>query len=202
MGRKAGLTKPDIVAAAGAVADRYGYDGLTLARVAERLGIQSPSLYHHVEGLDDLRREVSILGARELGARFQAALADVQHAEGLLAMREMARAFRAFAHDHPGLYAAAQGATALDEDQTLYEAAPDAFNTVLGAVAGLGLPVEQQFTIIGSVRAALHGFISLEARLGVGDPEESDRNFEMMLELLESGVRMWVAEAETASARP
>src|SRR5262245_19492696 len=192
MGRKAGLTKPDIVAAAGAVADRYGYDGLTLARVAERLGIQSPSLYHHVEGLDDLRREVAILGARELGARFQAALAELQQSEGLEAMREMARAFRAFAHEHPGLYAAAQGATALDEDQTLYEAAPDAFNTVLGAVAALGLPVEQQFTIIGSVRAALHSFIVLEARLGVGEPDESDRNFEMMLELLESGVRMWV----------
>lgn len=195
MGRKAGLTKEDIVVAAGAVADGHGLEALTIARVAARLGVQSPSLYHHVEGLDDLRHEVGILGARELGARFRTTLLEVDDDDGFETLRSMARAFRAFSQDHPGLYAAAQPATSLDEDQALYEAAPEAFDTVLAAVAALGLSADQQLHVIRSVRAALHGFISLESRPGFGPSDDVDQSFELMLDLLDGGVRRWVEQA-------
>jgi AcrR family transcriptional regulator len=195
MGRKAGLSQEDVVVAAGAVADRDGFDCLTIARVAELLGVQSPSLYHHVDGLDDLRRHVAVLGARELGGRFRASLDGIDASDGLAAMRSMARAFRAFAQDHPGLYAAAQPATSLDEDLTLYEAAPEAFDTVAAAVGRLGLDAEEQVHVIRSLRAALHGFIALENRPGFGQPEDVDASFEVMLDLLEGGVRSWVEEA-------
>jgi AcrR family transcriptional regulator len=194
MGRKAGLCREDIVVAAGAVADRDGYDCLSIARVAERLGVQSPSLYHHIEGLDDLRREVSILGTRELGARSRASLDGLDASDGLAAMRSMARAFRSFAQEHPGLYAAAQPATSLDEDLTLYQAAPEAFDTVAAAVGRLGLGPDDQVHVIRALRAALHGFIALEARPGFGQPDDVDASFELMLDLMEGGVRTWVTE--------
>src|SRR5262245_61216882 len=119
MGKKAGLTKQDIVAAAALVADRDGYEAMTLAHVAEELGIQSPSLYHHVHGLDDLRHEVAVFGARELALRFAAAVDDADPADAYTSLQVMAHAFRDFAKDHPGLYAAAQPATPLDSDMTL-----------------------------------------------------------------------------------
>jgi AcrR family transcriptional regulator len=195
MGRKAGLSREDIVIAAGAVADRDGFESLSIARVAERLGVQSPSLYHHIDGLDDLRRLVAILGAKELGARFRASLDALDGGDGLAAMRAMARAFRAFAQEHPGLYSAAQPATSLDDDLTLYEAAPEAFDTVLAAVGRLGLGPEDEVHVIRSLRAALHGFIALESRPGFGQPDDVDQSFELMLDLMEGGVRAWVAQA-------
>jgi AcrR family transcriptional regulator len=196
VGRKAGLTKEDVVAAAARLADQEGLECLSMAAVAALLGVQPPSLYHHVDGLDELRHEVAIFGARELGARFRAALEAIDETDepGVGTLAHMARAFRAFSQEHPGLYAAAQPATSLDEDQALYAAAPEAFDTVLAAMAAIGLTAADQVHVIRSVRAALHGFIILESRPGFGVPDDVDRSFDLMLELLQGGVQIWVDE--------
>jgi AcrR family transcriptional regulator len=194
VGRKAGLTKGDVVAAAARIADRDGLELLTIAHVAEALGVQPPSLYHHVGGLEDLRHEVGVLGAQELARRFTQALADAPDLDGLASLRVMAHAFRDFARDHPGLYAAAQPATSLDADLTLYQAAPQAFDTVLATVASLGLTPDDQVHVIRSVRAALHGFILYESRPGFGEPDDVDRSFEQMIDLLEGGIRSLLPE--------
>ena len=52
---RAGLTPATVVDAAIALVDRDGPDALTLAAVADRLDVRAPSLYNHVDGLDDLR---------------------------------------------------------------------------------------------------------------------------------------------------
>ena len=54
--------------AAAALADEGGAgEELSLARLAERLGVRKPSLYNHVEGLSGLRRELALMALRELG---------------------------------------------------------------------------------------------------------------------------------------
>jgi AcrR family transcriptional regulator len=201
VGKRAGLTKEDVVAAAARVADRDGLDRLTIASVADALGIQSPSIYHHVDGLDDLRHEIGTYGARELAKRFAAAVDDAGSTDAYAALQVMAHAFRDFAKDHPGLYAAAQPATPLDGDQTLYDAAPEAFNTVLGMVATLGLPPEEQVNVFQSVRAALHGFIMCEAQPGFGRPEEADAQFQHMIDMLDAGLRVIVARNKKVRRR-
>jgi len=50
---RAGLTAEAVVAAAGALADERGLDGVTLSELAGRLGVRPPSLYAHVGGLED-----------------------------------------------------------------------------------------------------------------------------------------------------
>jgi AcrR family transcriptional regulator len=194
VGKKAGLTREDVVAAAAAVADRDGFDHLGIAGVASVLGVQPPSLYHHVEGLDDLRHEVGIFGARELARRFAASLDEAGDVDAYASLKLMAHAFRNFAREHPGLYAAAQPATSLDADLALYEAAPAAFDTVLRTVASLGLPPDEQVRVIRSVRAALHGFIICETRPGFGPPDEVDASFEHMIAMLDAGLRSIAAD--------
>jgi TetR/AcrR family tetracycline transcriptional repressor len=48
------LTRDDVVRAAIETLDEVGLEGLTTRRVAERLGVRSPSLYWHVRDKDEL----------------------------------------------------------------------------------------------------------------------------------------------------
>lgn len=47
-----------IVNAALTFLDREGWDALTINALANHLGTKGPSLYNHVDSLDDLRRTV------------------------------------------------------------------------------------------------------------------------------------------------
>lgn len=55
MSPRIGLTLPKIVETAVEIADANGIQEVTLASLAQRLGIRSPSLYNHVKGLQDVR---------------------------------------------------------------------------------------------------------------------------------------------------
>src|SRR5204863_8542685 len=70
---RAGLSAEAVVDAAAQLADREGLEAVTLARLAADAGVRPPSLYAHVDGLDDLRRRLAIRGARELAAALREA---------------------------------------------------------------------------------------------------------------------------------
>ena len=55
-----GLSRAAVVETAARLADRDGYDALTLGAVAADAGVRPPSLYNHVDGLAGLRRELGI----------------------------------------------------------------------------------------------------------------------------------------------
>ena len=65
---RAGLSAEALVDAAAALADREGLEAVTLTRLAADAGVRPPSLYAHVDGLDDLRRRLANRGRRELAA--------------------------------------------------------------------------------------------------------------------------------------
>jgi AcrR family transcriptional regulator len=48
---KRGLTRDAVIDAAAEIADSDGLDAVTVARVAESLGVRAPSLYTHLDGL-------------------------------------------------------------------------------------------------------------------------------------------------------
>jgi AcrR family transcriptional regulator len=47
--------------------DQEGREALSLGRLAQRLGIQTPSLYNHIDGLPGLYRALAVWNARTLG---------------------------------------------------------------------------------------------------------------------------------------
>lgn len=53
------VTKTAVIQAASDIADEKGLNNVSLKVVAERLNIRTPSLYNHIENLDDLLREVA-----------------------------------------------------------------------------------------------------------------------------------------------
>src|ERR1700737_3470754 len=58
--RPARLSRDSIINAALTFLDREGWDALTINALAIQLGTKGPSLYNHVNSLEDLRRTVRI----------------------------------------------------------------------------------------------------------------------------------------------
>jgi AcrR family transcriptional regulator len=184
--RKRGVTVEDVAAAAVAVADASGLEGLTLAAVSARVGVRSPSLYAHVDGLDGVKRLVALRAAAEMEAVLRGASRGV---EGLAALRAIAHAYRRFANDRPGLYAATQRAVRPGEDDELYAALAAVIVPVVGALRAAGVAAEDVIHMTRAIRSALHGFVELEGSSGFGMPESVDESFGLLVELLLSGVR-------------
>jgi AcrR family transcriptional regulator len=183
---RAGLTPDVVVAEAARVADASGYDRLTLAAVAQRFGVAVPSLYKHVAGLDALRREVAIRGIRELGDALAVAVREGGD-EGLTAI---AHAYRAYARSHPGRYAATLRAPAPDDSEA-GAASRAVLDTVFSVLSGYGLTGADAIDATRALRAALHGFVQLEAVGGFGMPHDVDRSFARLVELLDTALRNW-----------
>jgi AcrR family transcriptional regulator len=192
MARKVGLSWRDVVAAAATIADAEGLDAVTLASVAERLGIRSPSLYAHVDGLDGLRRLLALEAAERMAEELRGAAAE--HS-GFDALREIALAYRRFAKRHPGLYAAAQRAVRPGEDDELYRALAAVAMPAIQALGEAGVAPSEQVHLTRAIRAALHGFVVLEQTGGFGMPESVDESFRRVVELLLSAVRGVTEEA-------
>jgi AcrR family transcriptional regulator len=64
---RSGLSRDDVVAAAAGLVDEIGYHNLTMGLLAQRLGIRTPSLYKHVDGLADLQHRIATLAITEWG---------------------------------------------------------------------------------------------------------------------------------------
>lgn len=72
---RAHLTPVDVIDAGVSIADREGFDAVSLAGVARRLGVRTPSLYTHVRDLSALRDGISQRALGDLGARIGIAVA-------------------------------------------------------------------------------------------------------------------------------
>lgn len=188
MSRRPGLTVDRVVDAAVVVADRDGRDALTLGAVADLLGVRTPSLYNHVRGLDDLRRLLTVRALHELGDVMGHAAVGRSADD---AVRAIATAYRAFALDHPGLYAATVQTTE-GGDAEVQQAGTAVLATVLAALGAYGLDDDEAVHATRTLRSAVHGFVSLELAGGFGLAQDPAATFTWMVDRL--------AEAFTARA--
>src|ERR1700691_3830683 len=93
------LDKATLVRSAAAVADRVGWADFTLSQVAKEVDRHVTSMYAHVDGLDDLRREITLLALDELSdAVWRAAIGHVREE----ALGAIARVLREYCEVHPG----------------------------------------------------------------------------------------------------
>jgi len=185
MGRRAGLSIEAVITAAAQLADAQGLEAVTLAAVADRLGVRSPSLYAHVDGLPGLRRALALMATKAMAS----ALAHARRGRhGALALRAVAHAYRGFAQAHPGWYAAAQQAIPASQDTELYRALTEVVVPLVETLGEMGVPSGEVIHQTRAVRSALHGFVSLERSRGFGLPTDFDDSFDRMVELLVRGV--------------
>ena len=181
---RAGLSREAVVDLAVELVDADGFAALTLAAVAGRAGVAVPSLYKHIASLAELRSAVALVGLRELARRISAATVGRAGDE---ALRALGHEIRAFARQHPGLYAATVAPDTDGVEQL--QAAADAVALIAAVMRGFDLPEERSVDAIRAARSAVHGFVALEAGGGFGMPDDVDRSFEALLDMLVAGVR-------------
>jgi AcrR family transcriptional regulator len=184
---RAGVTTARVVEEAEILADEVGLADVTLAQIAARLDVKVPSLYKHVAGLDAVHALVE--------ARAKADLADAlgRAAVGVAgddAVDALADAYRDWARRHPGRYSATLKAPDPD-DEPAQTASARAVQVVFDALAGYGLTGDDAIDATRAFRAALHGFISLEAAGGFGLPQNVDRSFHKLVDALKRSLRDW-----------
>ncbi|MCI2239370.1 WHG domain-containing protein [Paenibacillus sp. TRM 82003] len=185
---RAGLSRDAVVAlAVDLVAGSWaGPAELSLAAVAARAGVTTPGLYKHVGSLADLRAEVALVAVRELTSACTVAAGGRAGEDGL---RALAHAVRAFAAERPGLYAAAQVDAAGGGTPELAAAASELVGLFTGVLEDFALPRGLRVDAVRTVRAAVHGFVVLQAQGGFRLPDDPDRSVETLLDVLVAGLR-------------
>jgi AcrR family transcriptional regulator len=151
------LGRYDVLVAAEAIVDRDGWMALTMSALAKELGVKSPSLYHHVDGLDAVRAEVQ---SRTMQALTRAQVTGATGQAGLDGIRELAAAHRSFALRYPNRYL---GLTGEVVDRRRLQETVDGVLGLLGEVVlSTGLSEQDLSSAMVALFAALHGVIVLE----------------------------------------
>lgn len=178
---RVGLTPSTVVDAALVLVDEVGPDALTLTAVADRLGVRTPSLYNHVEGLDDLRERMAAKALGDLADALEAVAAHDDPRAPLVA-------YRRWASDNPSRYALVPVPAARSDALTN---APSVRMVELAtAWAGrFGLHDDDAVHAARALRSALHGFCTIETAGGFGLQVDVEDSFHVLVELLVAGLQ-------------
>ena len=183
---RAGLDATSVVAAGAALADEIGFDELTMGRLAERVGVRTPSLYKHVASQDDLNRRIAALALEEVAAAMGAA---VQGRAGRDALAAAAQALRGFVLAHPGRFAATTGLQPTGPDDPIALAARRGMEPFVAVLRGYDIAPEDTTHALRALRSVFHGFASIEAARGFQWATDTDESFDWVIDLVDRGLR-------------
>ncbi|MFF5549001.1 TetR/AcrR family transcriptional regulator [Streptomyces olivaceoviridis] len=189
---RVGVTVERLVAAAAELADEAGFDRVSISALARRFGVKDASLYSHVRGLKDLRTRLALYAGGELIDRIAAAVAG---RSGKEALRAFAGAYRDYALEHPGRYAATQ----IRMDQALVADSPALHRTAqitYGMLRAYGLEEPDLTDAVRLLRSTFHGYCLLEGAGGFGADRDVQASWDKAVDALHLALVHWPRERE------
>jgi AcrR family transcriptional regulator len=154
------LTRQRVLRAAVALADRGGVGALSMRKLAQELGVEAMSLYHHVANKDDILDGIVDVVFAEIDL-------PTGEAGWRAAMRRRAISAREALRRHPW-------ATGLMESRsTPGPANIRHHDAVLGVLRNAGFPVELAAHAYSLLDSYIYGFALQEASLPFHTPEET-----------------------------
>jgi AcrR family transcriptional regulator len=158
--RRAPLTRERVLAAAIDLADRDGIASLSMRKLAQELGVEAMSLYHHVANKDAILDGLIDLVFGEIDL-------PVGEADWKAAMRRRAISAREVLRRHPW-------ATGLMESRsTPGPATLRHHDAVLGILRNAGFPLELAAHAYSLLDSYIYGFALQETSLPFSTPEET-----------------------------
>ncbi|HSO52322.1 MAG TPA: TetR/AcrR family transcriptional regulator C-terminal domain-containing protein, partial [Actinomycetes bacterium] len=158
--RRAPLTRERVLAAAIDLADRDGIASLSMRKLAQELGVEAMSLYHHVANKDAILDGLIDLVFGEIDL-------PVGEADWKAAMRRRAISAREVLRRHPW-------ATGLMESRsTPGPATLRHHDAVLGILRNAGFPLELAAHAYSLLDSYIYGFALQETSLPFNTPEET-----------------------------
>jgi AcrR family transcriptional regulator len=182
---KVALDKETIMNAAAQLANEYGIENVTLASLAKKLQIKSPSLYNHFDGLPGVRRELAIFSLEKLyNSMSEASIGKQAGEEAVLTISE---AYLSFARNNPGLYEAALSAPdAADEE--VYNAGKKVVDLVVSSIEPFELKNEDAIHVVRGLRSVMHGFASLDQKGGFGLSLDLNDSYKLAVKVFLDGL--------------
>lgn len=181
---KIGLEIANIIEAAGEIADQHGVQEVTLANLAKKLGIRSPSLYNHFDGLTGLRKKLALYGMEKLYKVMADAAIGVSGTEAVLAVSQ---AYVNFARKHPGIYEATLLAPD-PEDVDVQQAGAKIVDLSVRILQTYHLEGERALHAVRGLRSILHGFSALEQKGGFKMALDLDESLKIIIKAFLAGI--------------
>ena len=151
---------------------------------ADLAGEIQAMLAEKVDTIPEMRRFLAIKGYRELHQRLEAA---AEGKAGEEAVRAVAFAMRAYAHDRPGLSAATFRNPVVDSPEWRHES-EELGRYVLGILAGVGLTGHAAIHALRILRALVRGFVFHEMALSFLEPLDYDETYGVAVDLYIRGL--------------
>ncbi|GGQ90007.1 TetR-like C-terminal domain-containing protein [Kitasatospora griseola] len=184
---RAGLSPTAVVDHALDLIDAQGAETLTLAAVAARAGVATPSLYKHVAGgLPELRRLVAVRTLDDLTDHLAAAVLGHSRDEAVAALLT---AYAGYATGFPRRYAALPQAP--DPDPELTAAGERLVNVLFAVLRGYGLEGSEAVHAARTLRAVAHGYASLTTAGAFQLAEGLDVTLERLIGVVVDGLADW-----------
>ena len=184
MSPRMGITLDSILQAAAEIADTDGLNEVTLAALAKKLQIRTPSLYNHVNGLQELRKKLAIYGMEQLSSALTRATVG---RAGDDAVRALGEAYVTFARNHSGLYEATFLASD-SNDVEVQRAGNEIVDLSVSVLHAYGLEDEVALHTTRGLRSIFHGFASLEQKGGFGLSLDIDISFRLLINTYLAGL--------------
>ncbi|NUO44690.1 MAG: TetR/AcrR family transcriptional regulator [Streptomyces sp.] len=187
---RAGITAERLTEAAADLADEVGFDKVTVSALARHFGVKDASLYSHVKNLQELRTRVALLAGAEMIDRIAVAVAGRAGKDALAAF---AGAYREYALERPGRYAATQ----IRVDQALVTDSPGFRRTAeitYGMLRAYGLEEPDLTDAVRLLRSTFHGYCALESTGGFGAPREVRKSWDRTIDALHVLLENWPRE--------
>jgi AcrR family transcriptional regulator len=184
MSHRAGLDTASVVEAAAKLVDEEGLEQLSLGRLAERLGVRSPSLYNHIAGLPGLKHELALYCLRDLRDRVLRSTVGKSRDEAIFSLAD---AYRSYAREEPGRFALTLQAPP-PSDQEVQVLAQQLVDIIKAVLAPYGLSEEDAIHAIRGLRSIVYGFVSLEAGGGFGMPVDLNASFRWLIHTFIAGL--------------
>ena len=174
------VTKAVVIDTASQIADEKGLHNVSLKIIAEELNIKTPSLYNHIDNLDNLLLEVAHKGMRTMNERLERVAIGKA---GDAAIKAVGIEYLNFMIEHPGIYETIQWATWNGSAETIdiFEHYTTLLKTLILSCQLQEDHVEEILSILTGI---LHGYTTLQLRFAFDNPEQVRSNLSNALDTI------------------
>ncbi|MCM3019218.1 AcrR family transcriptional regulator [Priestia megaterium] len=188
MSPRQGLDFKKVIQTGENLANREGFYAVTIASLAKELNVRPPSLYNHIKGLEELRKELALSGLQQLYHLLKSA---VEHASAEDAVYQLSKAYVSFVRKSPGIYEATATVAPRIKDEEVQKASDNIVFLVLDVLKPYQLPENEALHAVRSLRSILHGFSSLEHKGGFGMSLSTDETLDFLIRTFALGLHRY-----------
>lgn len=184
---KRGLSREKVIESAAQLANEKGLKYVTIATLADYLGIKKPSLYNHIESQEDIYRGLMIYGWTQ-GA--DAIVDTIWEDDAREALRKYAKAFYEYAVSNPGIFEAMLWYNKYESEE-LIKATKKLYVFFFFQTDKLGIERTVANHLLRTYRAFLEGFSLLVIHESFGNPISVEESLDLSLDVLMNGIQKY-----------